>query len=112
MNEAKYIELVESVIDFSNAVESACVNLRLQIQGKQKVKTKAYSWNPDKIKWNPTEGFKGAYDRSEDVNSLQFKAMLKDLVAHKGKLRRDGYFYWIFKNGYVVGRKKIKRKGG
>ncbi len=108
MDEAKYIRLVESLIDFSNAVEAACVNLRKQIEGKQKV-SQRNTWDPDKIKWTLAQGSKGPYDRSEDVNSLEFKAMLKDLAAHQGKLRRDGLFYWTFKNGAVVGR---KRKAG
>jgi len=103
MSEDKYIEIFESLIDFSNAVETACVNLRLQIEGKQK---RAPKWNPNKIKWQLAEGTKGPYDRSEDVNSLEFKAMLKDLASHNGKMQRNGYFYWTFKNGAVVGRKK------
>ena len=111
MNEERYIELIESVIDFANAVESACVNLRRQVEGKQKV-TDVMSkpnWDPSKIQWIETEGFKGKYERSEDVNNLQFKGMLKDLAEHDGKLTRDGLFYWVFKNGCVVGRKKVKR---
>jgi len=35
-----------------------------------------------------------------------FKAMLRDLANHNGKLMRDGYFYWVYKNGATVGRKK------
>lgn len=66
------------------------------------------SWSPEKIKWEQTEGSSGPYQRSEDVNSLDFKAMLKDLAAHQGKLTWDGYFYWMFQNGATVGRKKRK----
>ena len=109
MSEARYIELVESVIDFSNAVEAACVNLRRQIQGYVKVERKP-SWNPDAIKWVEAEGFRGKYERSEDVNSLDFKALVKDLAAHNGKLSRNGFFYWLFKNGATVGRKKREVK--
>ena len=65
-----------------------------------------FSWNPDKIKWEKAQGFKGEFERSEDVNNPEFKAMLKDLAQHKGKLTRDGWFYWTFKNGSTVGRKK------
>ena len=63
-------------------------------------------WDSTKINWEQTEGSSGPYERSEDVNNLDFKAMLKDIAAHQGKLTRDGYFYWIFKNGVTVGRKK------
>ena len=64
------------------------------------------SWDPEKIKWTQAEGSSGPYEKSDDVNSLDFKAMLKDLAAHKGRLTRDGMFYWVFQNGTTVGRKK------
>jgi hypothetical protein len=63
-------------------------------------------YDTNKIKWEKSTGSKGEYERSEDINNLDFKAMLKDLAAHQGKLSRDGYFYWAFHNGYTVGRKK------
>ena len=37
-----------------------------------------------------------------------FKVVSKGL---KGKLRRDGKFYWVFVNGTTVGRKDLKKKG-
>jgi len=63
-------------------------------------------WDPANIKWTETQGTSGPFQRSEDVNSLDFKEMLKDLAAHNGKLSRDGYFYWVFRSGSIVGRKK------
>lgn len=65
-------------------------------------------WNPSKIKWEQAEGNAGPYERSEDVNNLDFKALVKDLADHKGKLSRDSLFYWLFQNGTTVGRKKRK----
>jgi len=70
-----------------------------------------WSWNPDVIKWEKAEGWKGDYEKSEDVNNAEFKAMLKDLASHNGKLSRDGFFYWTFKNGSTVGRKRRAVKG-
>jgi len=67
-------------------------------------------WDPNKIKWEPAEGSSGPYERSADVNNPQFKAMLKDLAGHGGKMTRKGYFFWVFKNGSTVGRKK-RNKG-
>lgn len=61
--------------------------------------------NPDKIKWILAEGASGPYERSEDVNSLDFKALLKDLEQHDGKLSHDGFFYWKFEKSAVIGRK-------
>ena len=107
MNEERYIELVESVIDFCNGLEALAVNLRRQVQGFAKGGgPPRWNWNPDKIQWYAAEGFKGKYERSEDLNNLQFKVMLKNLAEHEGTLTREGLFYWVFKNGAVVGRKK------
>ncbi len=108
-NEDQHIEVVESIMDFCNAVEAAVVNLRLQLEGKQ-AKPKSL-WDPRLIEWVLAEGEKGPYERSEDVNSLQFKELLKDLAKHDGKFFRNGYFYWAFKNGHVVGRKKSVKRG-
>jgi hypothetical protein len=66
-------------------------------------------WTADKIKWTSAQGSSGEYQRSEDVDSIDFKELLKDLVAHNGKLYHDGYFYWRFQCGSVVGR-KLKKK--
>ena len=68
-------------------------------------------WNPSRIKWVETEGFKGKYERypAEGVKvegNRDYWNMLKDLKAHGGKLTRNSYFYWIFKDGSTVGRKK------
>lgn len=95
----------EAIIDFCNALEAACVKLKHDL-GASPDQVK-YAWNPDKIKWEQVEGPKGPYEKSEDVNNLDFKAMLKDLADHKGKLQRNPYFYWTFENGTTVGRKKV-----
>jgi hypothetical protein len=39
------------------------------------------------------------------VDSIDFKNLVKDLNAQKGKLYRDGYFYWLWQSGSTVGRK-------
>jgi len=64
------------------------------------------SWDPSKIKWKEAEGPRGKFERSEDINNLDFKALVKCLAEHKGKLTHEGYFYWLFENGATVGRKK------
>lgn len=97
--------LAEEIIDFCNGLEALVVKLRTQIK-KMLGTAEKWNWNSDKIKWEKAEGFKGNYEKSEDVNSLDFKELLKDLAQHKGKLTRDGWFYWTFKNGSTVGRKK------
>ena len=67
------------------------------------------TWNPDKINWVTAEGAKGKYQRSEDVNNPDFKALLKDLASHSGRMRNQGYFYWSFQNGTTVGRKQVQK---
>ena len=69
----------------------------------------ARAWNPDKINWVTAEGAKGKYQRSEDVNNPDFKALLKDLANHSGRMRNQGYFYWSFQNGTTVGRKQVQK---
>jgi hypothetical protein len=90
-----------ALLEFLDAVEAGVS------AAKQRIKeAKLPNWDPDNIKWEDAEGSSGQYQRSEDSNNPEFKAMLKDLQAHNGKLTRNGYFYWIFKNGSTVGRKK------
>ena len=71
-----------------------------------KPELKHESWNAEKIMWTVAQGSKGEYERSEDVNSMDFKALLKTLQGHKGKMMKDGYFMWVFANGTTVGRKR------
>ena len=92
--------VLEVFTDFLNAVDAG-------IQAAlQRIKAVKVGWDPNAIKWGKAEGSKGEYERSEDVNNPEFKTMLKDLASHGGRLSREGYFYWIFKNGTTVGRKR------
>lgn len=93
---------LEAFLEFLDAVEAGIAAAR------QRVKAVKVGWNPHVIKWEKAEGSKGPYERSEDLNNPEFKAMLEDLAAHSGKMNRDGYFYWRFENGTTVGRKKRK----
>ncbi|MBS7636585.1 hypothetical protein KEJ37_04535 [Candidatus Bathyarchaeota archaeon] len=61
-------------------------------------------------KLEKAEGQSGTYERSEDVNNPDFKAMLKDLASYGGKPTKNGWFYWRFKNGSTVGRKLLKNE--
>jgi len=92
--------VLEAFTDFLNAVDAGIQAAR------QRIKAVKVGWDPEAIKWEKAEGSKGEYERSEDVNNPEFKAMLKDLASHGGRLTEDGYFYWVFKNGTTVGRKK------
>jgi len=73
--------------------------------------TEKSSWDPSKIKWTNADGSKGPYEKAEQQNGEDFKAMLEDLKQHSGKLTRDNMFYWIFHRSdqTTVGRKKRTR---
>jgi hypothetical protein len=100
-------EALEILAGFANALEAAAVNVKRQIAELQEKSQKEPIWNPEEIKWEPAEGSKGPFERSEDINSADFKVMLKDIQQHKGKLSRGGYYYWAFTGGAIVGRKKL-----
>ena len=110
----QYYEL-EATIEDESQLEMAKVSLEtllgMWLKGEsisaepQQPKPK---WDSNKIKWVEAEGTHGKYERSEDVNSLDFKELMKDLEGHQGKLSRDGFFYWRFEKSAVIGRKKRK----
>lgn len=100
---------LEVLLEFLNGVEAGIVAAKQRIKERKGLIDKPkreWGWNPDKIEWKKAEGSKGEFEKSEDVNNSEFKALLKDLAAHNGKLTRDGYFYWVYQNGSTVGRKK------
>ena len=94
--------LVEQLIDYLKTQEAAIAKLRSRIEEI----FSPFKWDTAKIRWEKAEGKKGEFEKSEDVNNPEFKAMLKDLALHGGKLTRDGVFYWTYRNGSTVGRKK------
>ncbi len=109
--ETKTLEILDVLEQVARDADLLGTNIMRVLKGLQPEKAKSesqetrqWTWNPDKIAWHQAQGSSGPYERSEDVNSLEFKAMLKDLAEHKGKLNRDGRFYWVFNNGVTVGR--------
>jgi len=44
------------------------------------------------------------------LDNPHFKALLRDVQAHGGKMTVGDYFVWSFKNGSVLGRKPRKFK--
>ena len=98
---------IEDFCDFLDGLEASIVKMKQQIAKLVGIEEKPkFQWNPDKIKWEKAQGPSGEFEKSEDFNNPEFKAMLKDLQSHGGKLTRNGMFYWTFKNGSTVGRKK------
>lgn len=98
-------EVWDAIFELVNAQEAGIAAFKQRLGDKKGVAQRP-SWNQNKIKWQQAEGSSGPYERSEDVDNQEFKAMLMDLAKHKGKLMPNGWFYWMFKNGSTVGRKK------
>jgi hypothetical protein len=63
----------------------------------------------NKIAWAPATGPKGAYEKTDDVNSPDYKKLRQELVNHKGVMRLDGFLIWIFENGVVARRKEAPK---
>jgi hypothetical protein len=98
------VEVWDAIFELINAVDAGIASFKKRLNVEKDITS--LSWNPEKIKWDQADGKNGPYERSEDVNNPEFKTMLKDLTRHGGKLTRNGWFYWTFKNGSTVGRKK------
>lgn len=97
----------EALLEFLNAAEAGIAAAK-RIIAEDKGVGEGRTWDPGKIAWAAAEGSHGAYERSDDINSADFKAMLTDLDGHGGKLTRDCTFYWRFENQVSVGRKRRK----
>jgi hypothetical protein len=96
----------ESQIELAkNSVEAL---LDMWLRGESLVQPEKWTYDMSKIRWEQAHGSSGPYERSEDVNSRDFKALLKDVQAHGGKMTIGDYFVWAFKNGATLGRKKRK----
>lgn len=100
--------VLEAFTDFLNAVDAGITQARQTIKKAKGLTTKSQegSWNPNVIEWQAANGAKGPYQKTVDSGNLQHKAMLADLENHDGKLRRDGFFYWLFSDKQTVGRKQ------
>ena len=116
----EYFELEIEVPDESELViakENAegLLNEWLGIIEKAEAEQPKFSWNPEAIKWQKVEGFRGEYERypleGEKVEATpDYKNLLEDLKRHGGKLTRNGYFYWVFEDSSTIGRKRREVK--
>lgn len=77
-----------------------------ELTSQTQPQTEPTTYDTSKIKWEPKTGAKGPFEKTDDYNSLDYKALLRELQSHKGKMRKNGYFIWIFQNGSTIGRKR------
>jgi len=79
---------LEDFCELLDAIEASIAKMRQQIAKLMGVAEsggeakREWSWNPDKINWEKAHGARGEFEKSEDVNNSEFKAMLKDLAEH------------------------------
>jgi hypothetical protein len=96
----------DMLLEYLNAVEMGIAAAKQRYKEKKGIDQPKPLWDMAKLSWEPAMGSAGPYERCENDGSLEFKAMLNDLLAHSGKLSKEGYFVWVFSSGLTVGRKK------
>lgn len=107
--------LAEDLLDFLNGLETSIVKMKMQLEklfGEAKVKgSPKLPFDASKINWQKRTGAKGEFELSEDFDSLDHKSLLKFLNEHAGGcINSEGWFYWVYKNGSTIGRKKREGK--
>lgn len=108
----RYYE-VEALIEDEHSLELAKGSIEalldMWLSGKSITPEEKPKYDMEKIPWQPAEGTSGPYEKSSDVDSLDFKNLLKDVQAHNGKMTVGPYFVWAFANGHTLGRKKRQK---
>ena len=103
--EMELYETLAKMRDFHSGIAEVLDSF---IQKKSKVVLKEY--DPEKIQWIEAEGQRGKYQRTDDANNPEYKALRKDLSEHKEFLQYKGFQYWVFQNGVTIGRKPTNRQ--
>jgi hypothetical protein len=94
--------VLQALAEFLNGVEASVQSTRHLLK-----KVKVEGWDPGKITWKATEGPSGPYERADKQDNTDYQLLLKDLQENDGKMRREGFFYWLFDRQDAVGRKKL-----
>ena len=110
-------ELLDALMDFATGVEAAVVQLKKNLYDlAQKLNDVKPVWDPANVRWERAESDKGEYERATaeaNNGNKDFDNMIADLKLHGGKMRKGGYFYWLFEfsDKPTVGRKPVKKVG-
>jgi hypothetical protein len=99
--------ILEILCDPADASEAATVSVKHRITQLVNSDNRS-AWNPDKIKQEQAQGSSEPYERSEDVNNLDFKDMLKDLQAHKAEMIHEEMFHCVSENEIPI---RCKKRG-
>ena len=107
-----------------NGFEAAITQFR-KSQGMKVEPQQAHEnlpFNIEVIKWTEIQAPdnpKGPYQKSDDVNSADFKALHKHIIEQKTATGKPAIFiksgastgtYWLFQNGATIGRRLAKKK--
>lgn len=106
-------KLSEAIIDFANAVESACIQLKRYIAEAHGVKEgKEYTEEDfNALFWETKEGTKGKYQQTSKKatnNHLAFQALQRKLKEHNGFCIIGSFKYWTHRNDLDVIDRRIK----
>jgi len=96
-------ELFECLAKLRDGFNGMAMALDEVIQKESKAVLKEY--DVEKIQWVEAEGQHGKYQKTDDANNPEYKALRKDLAEHNGKISHKGFFYWVFQNAVTIGRK-------
>lgn len=111
----------EAIIDFCNALEAACVNLRMKLGDKPAEKKVAVAVNEatfTQLKWDPQHSDKmGDYDIAGANNNDAYKfsdatkVLQTSNATIKSRYHGEGYqyAYWLYGEGKIY-RQKLKDK--
>ncbi|MEM1589671.1 MAG: hypothetical protein QXQ47_02280 [Candidatus Bathyarchaeia archaeon] len=108
-------ELFDALVDFASGVEAAVAKLKKDLYDLvQRMNDARPLWDPANVKWEKASSDKGEYEKAtgEANNGVKdFDNMVSDLKMHGGKMRKGGYFYWLFEysDKPTVGRKNVKK---
>jgi len=102
-------QVLEIFVDFTNAIESACVNVRHRIAELKGVK-EAVAVDFNSLPWQTKQGTKGAYEQTSKRstnNSDIFKALQAKLREHNGFWQHQGFKFWFHQQDRnVIDRRK------
>ncbi len=103
---------MEKQIEALVKIRDACTMLSEGIDeyiNSQAPKDNPTKWVPEKIQWQTANGGNGPYEKAVEQDGEDYKQLIQHLQQSKGKLSRNGLFYWLFDDKKTVGRKKSNR---
>ena len=97
--------VLEVFADFLNGVEAAVSSAKALLK-----KVKVDGSDPSKISWIQAQGAKGPYEKATQQGGTDYRLLVQDLLKHGRRMRKDGYFTWLFEDNTTIGRKKEQQK--